>query len=189
MKKYFFGFLSIFTTSVLANQVYCPSGHRFIQTGMTEGAVMSACGKPISMAESNDTPTARVPVTQLIYTSLNQGSVYSGLNNAFYNQWSLPSGSTGTSLQFDLRNNKVVAIKINGSESNATTLCGGRTVQRGDPPSAIYNACGSPGSTNQTYINQPIPTTTKPKVWIYQQDQYQPPIKLTFLNGQLMMIE
>lgn len=180
---------SSLSTTVFADQVYCPSGQHYIQTGMTEAEVLNACGHPLSINETNETPTAKVPITQLIYTSLNQGSVYPGLNDAFYNQWSLPSGSTGISLQFDIRNNKVISIKMNGSDTNATTLCGGRSVQVGDPPSAIYNACGSPGYTNQTYINQPIPTTTKPKVWIYRQDQYQPAIHLLFVNGQLMMIQ
>jgi hypothetical protein len=171
-----------------AQSIYCPQKQGYINVGMSASQVVAACGQPLSRKITNQPPTQKIPVTQLIYTSLNQGSVYSGLNS-IYNQWSLPSGSKGVSLEVDIINNKVSSVRLNGSGTNAATLCGGNNVQVGDDENRVYNACGNPSLVNNTFINQPIPTNSPPEVWIYQVDQFQPAITLTIVNGKLQSID
>jgi hypothetical protein len=175
-------------TSAMADTIYCPQKSGFIKTGMTENEVIAACGQPLSKQESNDPPTQKVPVQQLVYTALNTGSVYPGLNPMYYDQWSLPSGSTGINLTVDIINDKVSSIKMNGSSTNAMSVCGGNDVQIGDSVRKLYAACGGPSMVNNTFINQVIPSNTQPEVWIYQVNQYQSPIRLTFVNGKLQSI-
>ncbi len=172
----------------MAQSVYCPQHTGYINTGMTTAEVINACGQPLSKQTPKTPVMQRIPVQELIYTALNTGSIYPGLNSAFYNQWSLPSGTTGINLQVDLVNGKVNGVKINGSSANAVSLCGGMSVQVGDDANKIYSACGSPTMVNNTYINQPIQSNTKPEVWIYQMSPYQPPLSLTFVNGKLQSI-
>lgn len=179
----------LLATSVCTGQsFYCPQNHSYITEGMTQAQVLAACGEPLSKQQSNVPATQKVPVQQLVYPALNQGSVYPGLDPAFYTQWSLPSGTQGILLRVDVMNNKVSGFNINGSDTNAMSLCGGTTVNIGDNVSAVYNACGNPSLVNNTFINQPLPTNSKPEVWIYQIDQYQPPYSLTFVNGKLQSI-
>ena len=74
------------------------------------------------------------------------------------------------------------------SSTNAATVCGGNPVQIGAPETAVYNACGNPTTINQTFINQPVPSSENPEVWTYQIDPYTPPTNLTFVNGVLQSI-
>ena len=180
------GLLPFSTT--MAQPIYCPQNAGYINIGMTQGQVISACGEPLSKQQPKTPVMQKIPVQELIYTALNTGSVYPGLNSAFYNQWSLPSGTTGIGLQIDVVNGKVNCVKINGSSTNAMSLCGGMSVQVGDDANKVYSACGSPSMVNNTYINQPIQSNSKPEVWIYQIDQYQSPLSLTFVNGKLQSI-
>jgi hypothetical protein len=182
------GFSLLPWTLAIGQPLYCPQHSGYIDIGMSVDQVISACGQPISKQPSNKPVTQRIPVQQLIYTALNTGSIYPGLNSAFYDQWSLPSGTTGVSLEVDVTNQKVSAVRINGSSTNAMSLCGGTPVQVGDNVNKVYMACGSPGMVNNTFINQSVPSNTKPEVWIYQVDQYQSPISLTFVNGKLQSI-
>ena len=171
------------------SSVYCPSGQAFIHIGMPENDVIAACGEPNSKEQSNQEATRKVPVKQLIYTTLGSSNPYPGLQSAVYDQWSLPSGPDDSfTLQVNIIDNKVSSISLNGSQNNAMTICGGDSVQVGDDESAVYAQCGSPNATNHTYINQAIPGHTKPETWTYQADQYQPPIHLTFVNGSLESI-
>ncbi len=105
-------------------QFYCPQNAAYITINMTQAQVLAACGQPLTKQSTDGPVTQRVPVKQLFYTTFNTGSVYPGLNSAFYQQWSLPSGSTGVNLQVNIINNKVSAINLNGSNSNAMSLCG-----------------------------------------------------------------
>lgn len=178
----------LLSTSSIAAQLYCPQNARYISTGMTEDQVLAACGPPLTKQQSNNAVTEKVPVQQLLYTSLNTGSVYPGLNSAYYDTWSLPSGSNGISLEVDIMNNKVSAVNINGNQSNAMSICGGTSIQIGSAVSQVYSACGSPNLVNNSFINQSIPSNSKPEVWIYQINQYQAPISLTFINGKLQSI-
>ncbi len=191
MKSHIVVALTMSLSPLLANaaqSMYCPGNHTYINTGMTAAEVLSACGEPISKNQSNHPVVERIPVTQLIYTTLNQGAIYQGLTPV-YTMFSIGSGSQGISLSIDIINNKVQGMSINGSSSNASTLCQGVTLQKGDDISQVYSACGSPSMVNNTYINKAVPSTAKPEVWIYQIDQYQPLFSLTFVNGQLQSIE
>ena len=178
-------------TSFSMNSFYCPQKQGYINIGMTNSQVLELCGQPIGKEDSSEFQiTEKVPVTQLIYTTLNQGAIYgySGLTS-YYNMWSLPSGSTGTSLRVSVVDNQVKAVDINGSNTNTMTLCGGATIQVGDDINKVYSACGTPSLVNNTFVTQLIPKNKHPEVWIYQIDQYQPTIHLTFIDGKLQSID
>lgn len=162
---------------------YCPQNHRYINVGMTPDEVLAACGNPIAR-HILDTPILqKVPVLQLIYNN-------AGSQAAFYGVWSIQTGvNGGAQLQVDVVNNKVRNVTINGSSTNAFSICGGSIVQVGDPVSKVYSQCGNPSLVNNTYINQPIESNRKPEKWIYQVDQFQPAYSLTFVNGKLQSIE
>lgn len=171
--------------------MYCPQRSGYISVGMTVQEVLQACGQPISKHASNRPVTSKVPVKQLIYTSLNKGSPDASFAplNPIYAQWSLPSGSQGVTLQVDIINNKVASIQMNGSSTNAMSICGGASIQTGDSESQVINACGGPDLVNQTFVNQFVPSNEKPEVWTYHVDQYQAPFSLTFANGKLQSID
>ncbi len=179
-----FGMASFILSSTLfADQaVYCPQNHAYIKIGMTPEQVIAACGQPLSRHPSNRPVTLQVQVQQLIYNS-------QGAQRAFYGVWSLPVGNeVGAQLEVDVVNNKVSAIRINGSSSNAFSICGGTGIQAGDPVSKVYNACGNPSLVNNTVTYQAIPSNQKPELWLYQPTQYGPPMNLTFVNGTLQSI-
>lgn len=180
-----FGSVALFCSlNAFADQsIYCPQNHGYINIGMTADQVIAACGQPLSKQISNRPIMQQVPVQQLLYN--NQGS-----KTAFYGVWSLPVGTnSGAQLEVDIVNNKVSSVRLNGSNTNAFSICGGTSVQVGDPVSKVYGACGNPALVNNTFINQPIETNQKPEIWIYQVDQYQSPINLTFVNGKLQSID
>jgi len=170
-----------------ADSIYCPQNSGYINTGMTIDQVISACGQPTSVTQSKQAAVQRFAVTQLIYTNLDKGAMYSGYNST-YQIWSLPSGSTQMQMQVNVMNNKVSSISINGNNSNASTLCKGQSIQIGSDPNEVYSACGSPTQVNQTYIEQPVPGNPKPQTWVYNGGPYQPSITLTFINGILQSI-
>lgn len=168
--------------NLLADQsLYCPQNHAYINLGMTQDQVIAACGMPASQQDSNQPLLQKIPVQQLIYN--NQGT-----STGFYGVWNIPTGSGGAQLEIDIVDNKVKAIKINGGDSNAASICKGNSIQVGDPSAKAYNACGSPDIVNNTFINQMVPTAQKPKIWIYQPGPYQPTVSLTFVDGKLQSI-
>lgn len=172
-----------------ANSVYCPAKQGYINIGMTMDEVISKCGQPMSRQDSSTVQiTQKTPVQQLIYTTLNQGAVYPGLTS-YYQTWSLPSGSVGASATFNIINNKIASITLNGASANAMSICGGVSLQPGDNVSQVYSACGNPSLVNQTYTTQVIDKSLQPQVWIYQPDRYQPTMRLTFISGHLQSIE
>src|SRR5688500_13313665 len=119
--------LFILPFSLLAAQsYYCPQNHAYITLGMTANEVIAACGQPASQQDSNQPLTQRIPVQQLIYN--NQGS-----SSAFYGVWNIQTGNGGAQMEFDVVNNLVKGIKINGGDSNASTLCSGPGIQMNDP--------------------------------------------------------
>ena len=166
---------------------YCPATHGYIHLGMNSAQVISSCGQPTTVSQSKQAAEIKVPVTQLIYSSLNSGSTYYGLD-ATYQIWSLPSGSTGVTLQVNIMNDKITSVNLNGASNNATSVCGGTALQVGDSADSVYSACGSPSVTNQTYITQQVPGKAKPETWMYSAGPYQPSFHLTFLNGILQSI-
>ena len=167
---------------------YCPQNHVYIRVGMTEAQVLSACGPPLVKQRTSVQISKRIPVTQLIYSNLNQGALFNGWTTN-YNMWSLPSGSLGINLQIEITNNKITNINLNGSSTNAADVCQGVTFQIGDDVGSVYNACGEPSAINNTYINQPVPSAQKPENWVYQTDRYQPKFSLTFTDGILQAID
>lgn len=174
--------LFILPYSLFADQsLYCPQNHAFINVGMTMDQVIAACGQPASQQESNQPVTQKIPVQQLIYNN-------KGASTAFYGVWNLPTGSGGAQLEIDIVNKKVKNIRLNSSDSNAASICGGNSIQIGDPIEKVYYSCGSPSVTNNSFINEIVPTAQKPQVWIYQPGQYQPAVTLTFVDGRLQSI-
>ena len=173
---------------------YCSERHGYINVGMTEEQVINACGEPLSRQKSTQPLTIQVPLTQLIYDN-------EGAPRAFYGVWALPIGNSnpnnppfggnagGIQMQVDIIKDKVANIKLNGSSTNAFSICNGRMIKVGAPARQVYNACGNPSLVNKSYINQPIPSKNPPEIWVYQADQYQPPVSLTFLDGKLQSIE
>ncbi|MDP3704927.1 MAG: DUF2845 domain-containing protein [Legionellaceae bacterium] len=172
-----------------ASSFYCPQRHAYINVGMTQAQVTSACGQPTSVRASSTAVVQQIPVTQLIYTTLNQGAIsyYPGLDST-YSMWSLASGSHGSSVEVNLINNQITSMKINGSGINALSVCENGSVQIGDDITKVFNACGAPSNINKTYINKSVPESAHPQVWFYTVDQYQPTISLTFINGILQSI-
>ena len=191
-------FLNGLSAMAFASQdsFYCPQHSGFIKPGMTTDEVIAACGMPISQQDSNKPVMQKVPVKQLHFN--NQGQA-----TAFYGVWAIPGGASnygeyqpfnepntggGTQLQVDIINDEVHSIKINGTDSNAFSICGGVNISSGDPLSKVLGACGSPTITNNTYINVPVQGKSKPQIWIYQAGQYQPPVTLIILDGHLISI-
>jgi len=174
--------------------VYCPQNHGYITVGMTVAQVTAACGEPLSKQDSNQPLMKQVPVLQIYYNNV-------GATKAFYGVWAIPIGNSsigkrpfgdnsggGVKLEVNIINNKVSLAKINGSSSNAFSICSGANIQVGDPVGRVYGACGTPSLVNRTFINQAIPSQQKPQIWVYQTDQYQSPLSLTFLDGKLQSI-
>lgn len=168
---------------------YCSKNHAYISVGMTQDQVLASCGSPSTVQDSGRSVVQQIPMTQLIYTSINKGAVffYPGID-PLYTMFSLPSGSTGNTVEVDLVNNQVSSIKINGSSTNALSMCKKGKVQIGDDINAIYNACGAPDNINNTYVNRPVPKSQHPQVWVYEAQNYQPGFTLTFVNGILQSI-
>ncbi|OGV29592.1 MAG: hypothetical protein A3E88_04935 [Legionellales bacterium RIFCSPHIGHO2_12_FULL_35_11] len=172
------------------DNLYCAKNHAYIEVGMNQYQIISACGKPETIKSSGNAVVQQIPVTQVMYTTINKGAVffYPGIN-PLYTMFSLPSGSTGNTVEIDLINNQVSTIKVNGSSANALSVCNKGKVQIGDSINDIYNACGPPDNINNTYINRSIPKKDHPEVWIYPTKNYQSGFTLTFVGGILQSIE
>lgn len=176
------GLITIPFTLFATDSYYCPQNHAYIHLGMTPDQVIAACGQPLSQQDSNQPMIQQVPVQQLIYNNL-------GTNTAFYGVWNLPTGNGGIQLEVDIVNQKVRSIKLNGSDSNAASICQGTSIQAGDPAQKVYYACGTPSAVNNSFINEVVPSKEKPKVWIYQPTPYQPSVSMTFIDGKLFLIQ
>lgn len=174
--------------------IYCPQNHGTITVGMSEQQVVAACGQPL-VKQTSDQPLMKlVPMQQLYFN--NQGAP-----TAFYGVWALPYGQSnyktqpafggsagGVQLEVNIVNNQVYAININGSSTNGFSVCGNRNIKVGDPVNVVYGACGTPSIVNKSFIKQPVLSKTKPQIWVYQPSQYQPAIRLTFVDGKLQSI-
>lgn len=165
-----------------AESFYCPENHAYISIGMSQQDVVSACGEPLSKKQSDRPVTQKIPITQLVFNN-------TGTKTAFYGVWNIRTGSGGTRIEIDIVNNKVVAVRVNSEDSNAFSICGGTSINVGDPAGKVYSACGSPAITNNTFVYQPIPGDNKTEIWSYQASQYQQPVSLTFVNGKLQSID
>lgn len=178
------------STVYAGDSFYCPQNHGYINVGMSQNQVLDACGPPTSRKTGANSVTQQIPVTQLIYSTLNSGPVdfYPGID-PIYKQWSLPSGSQGINVQVNVINNRVSSIMLNQESTNGLSACSGGSFQVGDDISAVFNACGSPNVVNNTYINQEVPKEQNPETWTYANLPYQPSITLTFVNGTLQSIQ
>ncbi|MDX2346305.1 MAG: DUF2845 domain-containing protein [Legionella sp.] len=185
-----FAITALFSASIFAAQdaFYCPQNHGYIRVGMTEAEVLKLCGIPTSKEKSKNAAVEQIPVTQLIYTTLNREPVFRGYK-LIYNTWSLPVGSGDNSLEVDIIDGRIKSIRFNGSGTNASSLCNNESFAVGDLPQKVFDACGSPSLTNHTYINRSIKSKTKPMTWTYSADQYQPTFQLIFMDGQLRAIK
>lgn len=175
--------------------MYCPQKSGYINTGMSQAQVINACGQPASKQESDAPIMQKVPMQQVIYNNMGQ-------KTAFYGVWQIPIGQTnppnpqpfgnnnggGAQMQVNIVNNKVYSVSLNGGDTNAVSICGGRNIQAGDPAGVVYGACGAPSLVNQTFINEPIQSPKPPEIWIYKPGPYQPAFRLTFINGKLQSI-
>ncbi len=176
-----------------AESYYCPQKSGTIRIGMSIEDVVAACGSPLSKTESDEPLMVKVPVQQLIYNSAGIDTAPTDMFNnpegtAFYGVWNIANNSNlGTELEFDIVNNKVREVRVNGDNTNAASLCNAN-IQIGDDVAKVYNFCGGPSVVNNSYINQMIYTSEKPQVWIYQSSQYVKPVSLTFVNGKLQSI-
>lgn len=175
------------------DSIYCPQNHGYISVGMNQAQVLAACGQPMSKENSNVPATRRVPVQQLTFNNAGQQSGSYNMYNlpsstAFYGYFNIPVGNQGATIQIDIKNNKVSSVSINGSNVNSTSVCQGASIDIGDPVAKVYNACGSPALVNNTYVNEVIPNSALPQIWIYKPTPYQPAIRLTFVNGKLQSI-
>jgi Protein of unknown function (DUF2845) len=172
---------------------YCPVHQAYIKVGMSEADVINACGPPANKQTSQN-PSQKIPLTQLLYTINNPylPSAQHGVGlPAIYQVWSLSSdyqNQTSTNVTFNISNNKVMSIQINGSSTNAASICSNGSVAVGDNVSNVYSSCGSPSHVNQTYINQYLGRNATGETWMYQFGAYQPTLSLTFINGTLQSI-
>lgn len=190
MKGLFFSIIIFFMTSSLyaMQSFYCPSGSAYIRIGMTMQEVEKACGPPTRKDQTNNPVTTRVPVKQMIYTTLNKGPFYPTMDS-MYTMWSLPSGSTGLTMQVTIQHGKVSSVELNQGSQNASTICKNGSVHVGDTEQDVVDSCGMPDMVNNTFVKEPVPSQNAPKIWLYQFDNYQPILKLTFAQGKLQSIE
>lgn len=172
------------SASASLQSMYCPQRAGYINLGMSQDQVIAACGQPLSKQDSNTPVMIKVPMQQLVYN--NQGAPQVTYGNISIN---VATNNSGAMLQVNVVNNKVASIQINGNNSNAFSICGGVNIETGDPVTKVYNACGAPALTNQSYINQPVPSSTKPQLWLYKAGQFEPSHTLTFIDGKLQSID
>lgn len=150
-----------------ANLLFCPSTSQYIQIGDTRSDVAQKCGKPISKEEDEEITTEQIPTEQWFYEI---------------------GPSAQLSLQFIIQNRKVVEIRLQGDSVDSINLCRHkRDIRIGSIDSEVRSSCGQPIQRNQT--TRTVETgKNKVSTWIYQFDQYQPALRLKFVNGKLSNI-
>lgn len=165
-----------------AADFYCPQNHGYIALGMTQEQVIGACGQPEIKEKLKKPFERKIPLLQLVYNNL-------GSAKAFYGVWTLPTGLTpGATLEVDVVDDKVRSVRLNGGSDKAFSVCGGTPIIEGDPVSKVYTSCGEPSVINNSYLLEPVSATSLPEVWSYTAD-YQPTIRLTFVNGVLVEVK
>lgn len=178
-------------TAFSADSLFCPQHYGTITLGMSAEQVIAACGQPASKQASSQPVFRQIPMTEYFFN--NEGtpvaSVAPGTSSGtYYGLWSNPTALSGATLQINAIDNKIHSIQINGDEENAASICGGISLNIGDPVSKAVNACGTPLLTNKTFLKQEVDTEQPPEIWIYQMGQYQPTARLTFIAGKLQSI-
>jgi hypothetical protein len=195
----------IFSTAGFAlDNLYCPHGSGMIRIGMNIAEVSQLCGIPANTV-SNTRIVQNIPITRLSYNNFYKGPVYYWNLKKVYQIFSVPSSSNNTTLTIDIYQGKVKTIALNGMGAQSTTACNyqGNTqfsagskspsnnsvISVGDTQDAIFSACGSPDTIDDTFIQMPISKNDKPEMWTYQFDTYSPKYKLIFIQGVLQSIE
>ena len=163
------------------DHLYCPQKHGYINLGMTTDQVKAACGEPVAIQESKRPYMEKIPVQQLMYTN-------KGTQTAVHSPFTVNVGFGGANLEVNIVNNKVKSILVNGNSANAASFCEGVSIQVGDDAAKVYGSCGTPTIVNNTFIEEPVRTVTKPIIWIYQPGENQPSVTLTFIDGKLQSI-
>jgi hypothetical protein len=176
--------INLYSLIVFADEpMYCPGRSKYINVGMTVAQLKDACGEPTAVQELDHPATKKVQVKQLMFNAI-------GSKTAFYGVWAVRSGvDTGAQLEIDVIDTQIVAIKINDENVNATTLCQNQTITVKDPVFKAVNLCGNPSTSNMTYVNMPIPGSSKPQVWTYQSTPYQPTMTFTIVDGKVVSME
>jgi Protein of unknown function (DUF2845) len=185
------------------SNLYCPHGSGMIRIGMNIAEVSQLCGMPATTA-SNTRVVQNLPITRLSYNNFYKGPVYYWNLQKVYQQFSVPSSSNNTTLTVDIYQGKVKSMALNGTGAQSTTACNykGSTqfagnpspsnntvISVGDSQDAVFSACGSPDTIDNTYIQVPVSKNDKPEVWTYQFDPYSPKYKLIFIQGNLQSID
>jgi hypothetical protein len=186
--------LSAASSAVFAvDSIYCPQKSGYARVGMSMEEVLSICGDPAVKQTSDTFATQKVRVQQYIFDQHNK-------SKAFYGVWALPIGdsnyseadfngtsSGGVSLEITAYQDKVLSISYNGQSVQGFDTCGG-DIKIGTDMGEVYSLCGDPSQQNNTYINIPIQSKSRPQIWTYQPD-YQPSVRMTFIDGKLFSIE
>ena len=159
----------------------------YINKGMSVMQVVNACGQPSYKRLKHEPVVEKIPMTQLTYNSLNSRSMYQGLDPV-YQAFELPMGGMAARVEVDVVNNIVTGIRVNGSSTNALSLCDNANVQVDSSVEDVYDACGVPTIVNETFITKVVPQSDHPEVWTYQ-TQYMPDMSLTFVKGTLQSID
>lgn len=200
-------YLALFTLSssgFALESFFCAQGNGIVRLGMTTEEVRKACGAPQDMLTDTSRIVKKQPVTRLTFSNLSQGPVYYWDLNKVYHIFSIPSNQSDSSISFDIVDNKVKNVYLNGNSINGTSACNYKgttqfvssssptnniTISVGDTVDKVYAACGNPDYQNDTYIDIPVPKNDKPELWTYKLDIYNPSYKLTFIQGTLQNIE
>lgn len=187
------GLLCSSSATFAADSVYCPQKSGYVRVGMTMQEVLSACGDPAVKQTADTFATQKVRVQQYIFDQHNK-------SKAFYGVWALPIGhsnyseaefngtaSGGVSLEVTAYQDKVLSISYNGQNVQGFDTCGG-DIRIGTNMGEVYSLCGEPSQENSTFIEVPIQSKSRPEIWTYQPN-YQPSVRMTFVDGRLFTIE
>lgn len=174
--------ITSFLLSQSAYALMCTKTYAQVTTGMTAAQVKAACGNPTSVQQKRQ-------------------DLFENEQVEFWNYSSdIPTKHTATAMEdlgyvnepvqskqftFD-KEGKVTAISIGGGSMDSTSACGGM-IKIGDNRSLVSSYCGKPSqaTAGQKRIRK---GSVVNEIWIYQFDEFRPPVSLTFEKGVLVNI-
>lgn len=188
----FLFFLMIFSLPVYAQEGYlCAKTYRYIDLGNTLAEVQAACGKPIRTSTEQRAKTVTEPTEEWVYYGVEDPD----------DRESWHSQSVSVPADFDIylyrlpklyvtfRRNKVISVTLDSQEVGSSNICDrAALIKKGDDQSTVEGYCGSPRLSNagsKTFYEGLVEVTT----WVYQFDEYQPPLILEFQGGKLSRIK
>lgn len=181
------GLLLGLSSNAWANPFYCTANNQYINVGMSASDVQQACGAPNTIQKSDRPAMQRIPVTQYTFnvststTGSYAGTYTPGLQSSAFRVNTGPL----TNLLVTVKQGVISQISINGNPTNGVSLCGS-AFNVGDPAASATNSCGTPVSTNDSFIEEKTGQTNQVEVWTYSSgDNYQQSFQLTFVNGVL----